>query len=88
MTTILEQLAANDALCVAYIERHKSDPCERCGSTTDVEIIPTGSIGKLTPRCASCIERGRCETAFYWNGFEAGQKHERSKSWWRRLLLK
>lgn len=36
------------------IERLKQEPCEFCGSRSDVEVIAWGSLAKWTPVCKKC----------------------------------
>ena len=78
--------AESDAASARWIEQHKSDPCEKCGTKEGVTITPTGSVAKLTPLCARCHDRLRDVTTAYWEGFNAGRKMERSKPWFKRIF--
>ncbi len=66
-------------------EKHKDDPCVTCGTKEGVEIIPFGSLGKLTPMCRTCRATADVVLKAYQQGMEMGRKLERSKSWWERL---
>ena len=82
---LAELLDACDASERRYREDHKNDPCERCGSTIDVTIILTGSIGRLTSLCRQCDERGRAVCSAFNNGITEGIRLAMSRPWWQRI---
>ncbi len=51
------------------------------------EIIPTGSLARLTPLCGRCQQDMRRETDAFWRGYELGEEAFARRPWWRRLFL-
>ena len=87
MNTEIERLSAeNDEAVRIWTEAHKHDPCERCGATEGVTIHPAGSLARLTPLCAACLERLQLQCKAWHQGFAAGNNAFRQLPWWRRLF--
>lgn len=83
----IDELTAEcDATKAVWLEAHKDDPCERCGSRKGVKHFPTGILARLTPRCPACKRILEAETAAYWRGYEAAERLFRKRSLWSRLF--
>ncbi len=52
-----------------YIEAHKDDPCECCGTREGVKVIPYGSLAKLTSICGPCRKRAQEDAKLWKDGF-------------------
>jgi len=84
---MLEALSErNQILCEEWKRLHADDPCVRCGSRDGVEIIPTGSLAKLTPVCLQCRAAMHHETRLYHAAWDAGYNAgwNAARPWWRR----
>lgn len=79
-----------DAREKQWREAHKNDPCAHCGSLQEVEIIPFGSVAKLTPLCVRCRDKSRADTNIWHEGFYAGYRtgleEAARQPWWKRLF--
>jgi hypothetical protein len=40
-------------------------PCEGCGTTDGVKVVPTGSLARLTPMCDVCLSLLKAKTEAY-----------------------
>lgn len=45
--------------------------CERCGTGKDVQIISTGSVGRITPLCPSCLAAIQQQDKDYWEEYDS-----------------
>ena len=46
-------------------------PCEKCGTTDGVKVVPTGSLARFTPICPPCLSRLEALTVASHQGAEA-----------------
>jgi len=52
--------------------------CRDCGSGQDVQIIPYGSLGRLTPLCPDCLTAIQARDKEYWEAY-ANPSRERER---------
>ena len=85
---VLGQLIAEtDARDKEWCNVHKDDPCERCGSRSDVRVVLIGGLGRRTCLCAICADRSFEVTRAWHDGYEAALRDYKSRPWWKRLIL-